>query len=221
MDLVTEDNYEKRHKQSTIPPALVEEKEIKEEPKLKIQPRNKQSYRKKAKTTPKNNNCGFCGKQNSSTLHKCPAETVECLNCHNMGHFARVCCSKTINTRKQRINYLKETYSEEEESEPEKIQQITQINRVLPDKNDNYRIRLKINGKDQNFTIDTGSPVTIMPNNPKLNDPKDIKPLKERYQDVNKNEIKLFGKIWADNENNGKITKKDFWLHKETTIQHY
>ena len=36
-----------------------------------------------------------------------------------MGHFARVCRSKTNNTRKQRINYLEETYSEEEESEPE------------------------------------------------------------------------------------------------------
>ena len=63
-----------------------------------------------------------------------------------MGHFARVCRSKT-NKTKQRINYLEETYSEEEESEPEEIQQITQINRVLPDKNDNYVVRLKINGK--------------------------------------------------------------------------
>ena len=64
-----------------------------------------------------------------------------------MGHFAKVCRSKTNNTRKQRINYLEETYSEEEESEPEEIQQITQINRVQPDKNDNNVIRLKINGK--------------------------------------------------------------------------
>ena len=97
-----------------------------------------------------------------------------------MGHFARVCRNKTNNTRKQRINYLEETYSEEEESEPEEIQQITQINRVLPDKNDNNGIRLKINGKYQNFTNDTGSPVTIMPNNPKLYDTKDIKPLKKK-----------------------------------------
>ena len=94
-----------------------------------------------------------------------------------MGHFARVCRSKTNNTRKQRCNYLEETYSEEEESEPEEIQQITQINRVLPDKNDNYGIRLKINRKHQNFTIDAGSPVTIIPNNPKLYNTKDIKPL--------------------------------------------
>ena len=32
MDLVTQDSYEKRHKQCTIPTALVKEKEIKQEP---------------------------------------------------------------------------------------------------------------------------------------------------------------------------------------------
>ena len=140
----------------------------------------KQKYRKNIKTTPKNNNCGFCGQQNWSLSHKSPAKTVECNNCHKMGHFARVCRSKTNNTRKQRINYLEETYSEEEESEPEEIQQITQINRVLPDKNDNYGIRLKINGNNQNFTIDTGHKNAKMPNNPKFYNTKDIKLLKKK-----------------------------------------
>ena len=186
---------------------MAKEKEIKEEPIQKIQPRNNQNYRKNTETTPKTNNCGFCGQQNWSPSHKCPAKLVECNNWHKMGHFARVCGSKTNNTRKQRINYLEETYSEKEESEQEEIQQNTQINWVLPDKNDNYRIKLKINGKYQNFTIDTGSPVTIMPNNLKLCDPKDIKPFKERYQDVNKNEIKFLEKIWADIEYNRKATK--------------
>ena len=97
-----------------------------------------------------------------------------------MGPFARVCRSKTNNNkRKQEINYLEETYTEEEESEPEEIQQITQINRVLPDENDNYGIKLKINGKYQNCTTDTGSPFTIMTNNPELYNQKDMKPLKE------------------------------------------
>ena len=73
-----------------------------------------------------------------------------------MGHFARVCLSRTNRTRKQKIKYLEETNNEEEESELGEIQQITQIIRVLPDENDNYGIKLKINGKYQNFTIDTG-----------------------------------------------------------------
>ena len=74
-----------------------------------------------------------------------------------------------------------------EDSEPEEILQITQINKRAPDNNDHYGVELKINGKNQKFIIDTGSPVTIMPNNPTLNNPEDIPPLKERYQVVNKN----------------------------------
>ena len=123
---------------------------------------------KNTETTTKKNNCGFCGQHNWSPQNKFPAKTVECNNCHRIGHFARVCHSKTENTRKQRVNYLRTTRSEEEESEPEEIQQIALINKILPDKNDNYGMRLKINGKYQNFTIDTGYPVTIMLNNPKL-----------------------------------------------------
>ena len=98
MDLITQNSYEKRHKQSTIPPALAKEKEIKEEPIQKIQPRN---YRKKAEITTKNNNCGFCGQQNWSPSHKCPAKTAECNNCHKMGHFERVCRSKTYNNKRK------------------------------------------------------------------------------------------------------------------------
>ena len=105
---------------------------------------------------------------------------MECNNCHKIGHFARVCRSKTDNTRKQRVNYLGTTRSEEEESEPEEIQQIALINKILPDKQYNYGMRLKINGKYQNFTIDTGYPVTTMLNNPNLYNQKDIHQLKER-----------------------------------------
>ena len=166
IDLITQDSYEKKHKQSTIPSALAKKKKQKKNPYRKY---NHGTTEKKSETTTKNNNCGFCGPQNWSPSHKCPAKTVECNNCHKMGHFARVCRSKTKNNkRKHEINYLEETYNEEEESEPEEIQQIRQINRVLPDENDNYGIKLKINGKYQNFTIDNDSPVTIMPKNPEL-----------------------------------------------------
>ena len=46
-----------------------------------------------------------------------------------------------------------------------------------------------------------------MPNTQKLNNPKDLLPLKERYQDVNKNEIKFLGRAWANIEDNGGTTK--------------
>ena len=145
---------------------------------------------------------------------------MECNNCHKVGHFARVCRSKTYNTRKQIVNYLEAAHGEKEESEPEEVQQKTQINEILPDKNDNYGIKLKINGNYQNFTIATGSPVTIMPNNPKLYNPKDKHPLTEIYQDVNKNEIKFLGKVRANIEYNGETTNYQFLSHKETTLHH-
>ena len=57
------------------------------------------------------------------------------------------------------------------------------------------------------FTIDTGFPVTVMPNNQKLYNQKDIISLKERYQDMNKNENNCLCKIWTIIEYNGETTK--------------
>ena len=75
------------------------EKEIEQDPiqiKQKKYLTNKNTYI--GKTTQKQNNCGFCGQQNWTPLHKCPANTLECNNCHK---------------------------HEEEGSEPEEIRQIT------------------------------------------------------------------------------------------------
>ena len=131
---------------------------------------------------------------------------------------ARVSRSKPNKTK--RINYLEDMTSEEnsEESEPEEILQITQINKILPDNNDHYGVEIKINGKNQKFIIDTGSPVTIMPNNPTLYNPEDVQPLKERYQDVNKNEIRFLGKVWVNIEYNSKQTELPLLITKRTDI---
>ena len=66
-----------------------------------------------------------------------------------------------------------------EEREPEEMLQITQINKILPDNNDHCVVEIKINGKNHKVIIDTGSPVTIMPNNPTLYNTEDVQPLKE------------------------------------------
>ena len=52
----------------------------------------------------------------------------------------------------------------------------------------------------QKFTLETGSPITIMPNNTKLYRMEFNKPIKERYHDVDKNEVKFLGKLWGDVE---------------------
>ena len=135
-----------------------------------------------------------------------------------MGHFARVCRSKQNRNDQRRINYLEETSSEEEDSEPEEIRQITQINKILPDNNDHYGVEMIINGKKQKFIIDTGSPVIIMPYDQKKHKTKEIKPMKERYQDVNTNEIKFMGKTWVTAEYNGVSTKLPMLITKRNDI---
>ena len=57
-----------------------------------------------------------------------------------------------------------------------------------------------------------------MPNNPQLYDQKDIKPLKERYQDVNKNKKKFLGKKWTDIEYSGKLTKLPILITQRSDI---
>ena len=67
MDLVTQDNYEIRHKQSMMPAALLEEREIKQEPIQKIQTQNKQDYRKDKN---KNTNTGMTTQENLFTVFR-------------------------------------------------------------------------------------------------------------------------------------------------------
>ena len=67
-----------------------------------------------------------------------------------------------------------------------------------------------------NNVFDTGSTVTIMPNNTTLYKPEDIQPLKERYQDVNKNEINLLGKVWVNIEYNNTQIKLPLLITKRT-----
>ena len=84
-----------------------------------------------------------------------------------------------------------------DESEPEETCRISQMRKRLSENNNLYGIEMKTNGEK---TINTGCSVTIIPNNPALYTTKNIQPLKERWQDVNKNEIKLPVKIWVDVE---------------------
>ena len=46
----------------------------------------------------------------------------------------------------------------------------------------------------------------------------DFQPLRERYQDVNKNDIKFLGKIWANIEYNGEITKLPILITQQNDI---
>ena len=213
MDLITQDSYEKRHKQSKIPSALAKEKEIKEEPIQKIQPRN---YRKKLKQQRKTTTVDSAdykiGHHHINARQKRLNATIA-TKWDTLREYAAV---KPITTKenKKLTTWKKHTPKRKKANQGK----YNRSHISTPDENDNYGIKLKINGKYQNFSIDTGSPVTIMPNNPELYNQKDIKPLTEIYQDVNKNEIKFLGKVWADIEYDGKTTKLPILITKKYDI---
>ena len=59
---------------------------------------------------------------------------------------------------------------------------------------------VKVNGIEKEFIVDTGSPISIMPVDEKILKQTEIQNVKQRYRDVNKNEVKFRGKIQANIE---------------------
>ena len=74
------------------------------------QPRKRKINFNEKKNFP-NRDCRFCGKPNWSMEHICPARKAQCNNCKKMGHFAKVCKSKTVSR-------IKEATSSDTSTEP-------------------------------------------------------------------------------------------------------
>ena len=129
-----------------------------------------------------NRNCRFCGKPNWSLEHICPARRAQCNNCKKMGHFAKVCKTKTVSR-------VAEAISSDSNTEPwpeiDHIQSVSGINRV-----DFYKAILLVHGQPIEFIIDTGSPVTIIP---PIIISIEMKKTTKTFVDVNKNPIKFKG----------------------------
>ena len=104
-----------------------------------------------------------------------------------MGHFAKVCKSKTVS----RIQKEPSTDSDTESwPEIDHIQSVNGINRI-----DFYKAILLVQGQPIEFIIDTGSPVTIIP--PIINTAELHKTTKS-FVDVNKNPIKFKGETMVE-----------------------
>ena len=193
--MIKQNTYEKKNKKNTIPEALITTKEkqmIKEKP---IQRVEKFGTRPKTRITG-NRPCRFCNAPNWNPTHKCPALESNCNNCGKKGHYARACKQRTKNNRT--LSKL----TEEEEIEPnesmsesdESIYHIEEIKNIVEQQKP-YTAKIKINGTPKEFIIDTGSPVTIMPLDEQIIKKTEIQKITNRYQDVNKNEVKFRGKI--------------------------
>ena len=81
---------------------------------------------------------------------------------------------------------------ESDESETS-IHRIERINRIT-DRNKCLTAVVKVNAIEKEFIVDTGSPISTMPVDEKILKQTEIQKVKQRYQDVNKNEVKFRGK---------------------------
>ena len=212
IELIKQDTYDRKHKKNTIPEALIS-KQIKEEPIQRVE----RDWKQKPKQQQQQRKCRFCDAPNWNSLHKCPAKLVNCNKCGKKGHYAKVCNSG------QRIKHIKEpVIQEQSESEPESessssINHIKEIKKI-EEKHDHFTMTVKINGSPKKFIVDTGSPVTIMPMDKKILNTKDIQKINNRYQDINKNEVKFLGKIMVETEYENNKPKLPILITERTDV---
>ena len=77
------------------------------------------------------------------------------------------------------------------------------INRIV-DKNKKLTTTVRMNGIEKEFIIDTGSPISIMPADKEIMKETEIQKIKQRYQGVNKNEVKFRGEVPVEQKKNKK-----------------
>ena len=151
-------------------------------------------------------------------MPKCPATQTNCNKCGKKGHYAKVCRQKYTNNRtvkqltEEEIEEQNETPSESDES----IHHIKEIKKI-EEKNKHYTATVKNKWKKE-FIIDTGSPITIMPPDEKILKIAEFQKITNRYQDVNKNEVKFRGKIPVNLEYENNKQKMEILITERTDI---
>ena len=99
LETIEQDNYNRKYgdkKPNKKHRKLPSDSSSSEEQVAHTQPARKLKMTEIGKKKPSNHNCHFCGKPNWSLEHICPARRAQCNNCKKMGHFAKVCKSKTV-----------------------------------------------------------------------------------------------------------------------------
>ena len=152
LETIGQDNYNRKYgdkKTNKKRRKLKLESSSSEEQVAHTHPTRKRKIAEMGKKKLPNRNCHFCGKPNWSLEHICPARRSQCNNCKKMGHFAKVCKSKTVN----RIQKESSTDSNTESwPEIDHIQAVNGINWI-----DFYKAILLVQGQPIEFVIDTGS----------------------------------------------------------------
>ena len=145
------------------------------------------------------------------TMHKCPALDANCNKCGKKGHYEKACRQKTNNNRTvKRLTEDEPNTSDRSSSESEESIHHKKGMKKIDETNEHFTTTLKINGVTKEFIIDTGSPISLMPPDERITKSTEIQKITNRYQGVNKNEVKFRGKIPVnvEYENNKLIIKE-------------
>ena len=166
--------------------------------------------------------CKFCNAPSWNPTHKCPAMGKLCNNCGKKGYFARVCRQRENYKRKVRNvtedeSEIIEGESDESETSKHTIERIN----TITDRTKCLTAVIKIDGIEKEFIVDTGSPILILPVDEKIMKQTEIQTVKQRYQDINKNEVKFRGKIPANIKYENNKQKMQILITKKTTLHHY
>ena len=144
--------------------------------------------------------CRYCDAPNWNRSHKCTDRDVIYHNCKKKGHFAKVC--RPEQRKRKEINELTEAAETQESSTGRSKFILTGINH-LNDRRNQITKTKKIDGTKKEFIVDTGSLVKIIPPDKEIIKDINILPATKKYQDANKNEVKIPGKITVEGESKG------------------
>ena len=114
------------------------------------------------------------------------------MNCNKNGYFAKECSSpKRLNRKINELSKKEEQSKSESDDTKESIYHIEELNQ-MKEKQRSYTVNVNLYGKEKIFIIDTGSPITIMPMEmPERINSKENREITNKYQGVNKNEVKF------------------------------
>ena len=134
-------------------------------------------------------------------------------------HSARACRQKDIYQRKiQNVTEEDITAVGKESDQSEAtIYRIEILNRIT-DKNKCQTSTVKVNGIETYVVVDTGSPISIVPVDENISEKTEIQKVRNRCQDVCKNEVKFRGQIPADFEYENNKQKIKILIIKRTDI---
>ena len=138
--------------------------------------------------------------------------TAQQKNCGKIGDNARLCRSKQNSDR--RIKHIQQdseaTSVEEDNWTPNKIHSINNTvhstRQISKDGKPFFTVTVLVNNRPIKYIIDSGSPVTLKPEQ-KINGITTIYLLHEEYRDVNNKKIKFEGKTMANLEMDGEKTR--------------